>query len=750
MGYIIVKPDTVNRIGNMNPIAYRTTGLAIKTVENLSKARVKLHGTENIPKGSLIFVINHFTRLETFLMPYYLFKQVKLPIWSLATSELFVGAFGRYLESVGAVSTSNPDRDRLIVRTLLANEAGWIVFPEGRMVKSKKIVEKGRYMISYAGGKHPPHTGAAFLALRTEFYRQRLLQLSHSAPQELDRLLPLFNLATTDQISRLGTFIVPVNITYYPLRARMNILNQIAQYMVDRVPDRVTEELMTEGAMLISGVDIDIRFGEPIDIAPFLYKRAILDDLRSTNAYNFDDPLPCLKTMRHAALKIMKRYMDGIYAMTTVNHDHIFASLLKQSPSNTIDLQNFRKRAFLIIAQGTGGPPVPLHHSLMTNQSHLLLEDSFNKLADFLSVAEEKGVLERTGGTIRRDRSKLSKIFDLSRARIDNPIAVIANEVAPLVRLQKKISRLAWQPGFLLRRKLVRYFLQNAHREFESDYRRYYLEDESKPMSIGRPVLLRGRSRRIGVVLSHGYMAAPAEVRTLADYLAARGYWVFTPRLRGHGTAPEDLARRSYQDWIHSMEEGYLLMRNLCRKVVLGGFSTGAGLALELASRTSGMGDVIGVFAVSTPLRLQYMASKLAPVVDTWNKIMEKVHLGDAKREFVENQPENPHINYRRNPISGVRELERLMGILEPKLADVQVPALVIQSSRDPVVNPNGSMRVFELLGSEDKRYEVFNYPRHGILLGEGSHQVHRVIGSFIEQLALEPAMPVETATEKN
>ena len=59
-------------------------------------------------------------------------------------------------------------------------------------------------------------------------------------------------------------------------------------------------------------------------------------------------------------------------------------------------------------------------------------------------------------------------------------------------------------------------------------------------------------------------------------------------------------------------------------------------------------------------------------------------------------------------------------------------------------------MRVFELLGSEDKRYEVFNYPRHGILLGEGSHQVHRVIGSFIEQLALEPAMPVETATEKN
>jgi esterase/lipase/1-acyl-sn-glycerol-3-phosphate acyltransferase len=734
----------------MNPIAYRTTGLAIKTLENLSKARVKLHDTENIPKGSLIFVINHFTRLETFLMPYYIFKLMRLPIWSLASSEFFGGAFGHYLESVGAVSTDRPDRDRLIVRTLLANEAHWIIFPEGRMVKSKKIVEKGRYMISYAGGKHPPHTGAAFLALRTEFYRQRLLQLAHSAPDELSRLLPLFNLAVTDQISRQGTFIVPVNITYYPLRARMNILNQIARHLVEGLPAGITEELMTEGAMLISGVDIDICFGKPIDIAPYLKKRSIRDDLRSTRSYDFDDPLPCLKTMHHAALKIMKRYMDAIYAMTTVNHDHIFASLLKHSPRNTIDLRNFRKRAFLAIARGPGENPVHLHHSLMINQSHLLLEDSFNKLADFLSVAEEKGVLERDGATIRRHRSKISKIFDYTRARIDNPIAVIANEVEPLVRLQKRISRLAWLPGFILRRKLVRYFRENARREFEADYRQYYLEDESKPMDIGRPMLFRGRSRNVGVVLSHGYMAAPAEVRTLAEYLARKGYWVFTPRLRGHGTSPEDLAQRTFQDWIYSMEEGYLLMRNLCRKVILGGFSTGAALALELASRTAQMRDVLGVFAVSTPLRLQYLASRFAPVVDTWNKIMGRVHLDDAKREFVENQPENPHINYFRNPISGVRELERLMAHLEPKLTAVEAPALVVQSNGDPVVNPNGSMRVFELLGSVDKRYEVFSFQRHGILLGEGSHQVHRVIGDFIDRLATTSPVRTSAAPESN
>ena len=213
-------------------------------------------------------------------------------------------------------------------------------------------------------------------------------------------------------------------------------------------------------------------------------------------------------------------------------------------------------------------------------------------------------------------------------------------------------------PGFWVRRKIVRYLLQREKSEFEADYRRFARQGESQDLQVGMPFLVKGRSRAIGVVLIHGYLAAPLEVREAADYLGGRGVWVYAPRLKGHGTSPEDLARRTYADWVKSVETGYGVLRNICRRVVVGGFSTGAGLALEFTSRLK---EVAGVFAVCPPLQLQIFSSRFAPAVDTWNRLMNRVRLDGAKVEFVENNSENPHINYLRNPIAGVRELERLM-----------------------------------------------------------------------------------------
>jgi esterase/lipase/1-acyl-sn-glycerol-3-phosphate acyltransferase len=716
----------------MNPFAYRTTGLAIKTLAGLSKANIRIHEKENIPDGSVVFVVNHFTRIETLLIPYHIHKLVKVPVWSLADYQFFEGALGAILEKVGAVSTKNPHRDLLIIKSLLTGEANWIIFPEGRMVKSKKIVEKGRFMISYAGGKHPPHTGAATLALRAEFYRQRLRILLDEFPDEAQRLMDRFQIDALEPVLNDNTYIVPVNVTYYPLRAHENFLSKLATRWMDNVSDCMLDEIMTEGSMLMSGVDMDIRFGEPIEIKQFMRQSSIKRDVSSRRSIGFDDPIPSIRVMRKSALKIMQHYMAAIYSMTTVNHDHLFASMLKMIPFKTFNAYDLRRRIFLAASDHLQKTGVYLHEDLLLDQIHLLVDDAFNKFKDFINVAEKKGVLKKKGEMLIKDRSKFISAFDFNRIRIDNPIAVMANEVEPLIPLQRRIRRMAWLPGFWIRKKIAKNLMKRAANEFEQDYKTYYIEGESKKKDVGRPLLVKGSSKDMGVLLVHGYMATPFEVKGLAEYLGRKGLWVYAPRLKGHGTSPEDLAIRSYTDWVSAVERGYAIMSHLCRQVVVGGFSAGALLALDLAARVK---NIKGVFAVCPSMRLQDFSSKFVPAVDVWNRLMRKVRLDGAKMEFVENQPENPHINYFRNPVSGVLELERLMDAVDDKLSDIRMPALVVQSLGDPVVRPSGSRRAFDRIGSEDKSYILFSFDRHGILLGKDSGKVYKAIWNFTKEL---------------
>jgi esterase/lipase/1-acyl-sn-glycerol-3-phosphate acyltransferase len=716
----------------MNRFAYRTTGLAIKAISNLSKARIHLHSEENIPGGSIIFVINHFTRLETVLLPYLIHRLTRVPVWSLADAELFNGRLSRFLEQMGAVSTKNPDRDRLIVKTLLDGAANWIIFPEGGMVKNMKVMERGRFMISWAAGKRPPHTGAATLGIRTEFYRERMRYMSARDPLECDRLMQLFKIDAIEPVLKRSTHILPVNLTYYPVRARDNILIDIARRLVDELPERLLEELMTEGSMLLSGVDIDVRFGNPIPVSESLKRGAIAQDIRSSSRFDFDDPLTSRNVMRREALALMNRYMTAIYSMTTVNHDHLFASLLKHTPFGRIDRADLCRRAFLLATRLQETKALHLHRRLAGDQLHLLTDDRHGIAADFIALALEKGNLKQGDGHYIKNRRSFSSPYRFHRARIDNPVDVMANAAVPLRELQRKVRRIAWMPSFWVRRRVRGHLLREALKEFEADYQNYHVPNESKPEEVGRPFLVPGRRNALGVVLCHGYMAAPLEVKGLADHLGRLGYWVYAPRLRGHGTSPEDLATRSYQDWVQSVDRGYAIISSICRTVVAGGFSTGAGLALDLAARVKGLA---GVFAISAPVRLKDFNARFAPAVDAWNRLMEMAGRSGAKMEFVENRPENPHINYLRNPVSGVREIERLMDDLEPRLNGIEIPALVVQSSEDPVVDPRGSEKIFKHLGGRDKKYVVFSLKRHGILIGERAEMVYQAVGEFLQHL---------------
>jgi len=714
----------------MNRFAYLAAGQAIRMLSGLSKAEVILHGTENVPQGSIIFVINHFTRIETILMPFHIFELTKVPVWSLADGRLFDGAFAGYLDSIGIVSTKDPQRDLLIVKTLLTGEANWIFYPEGQMVKDKKIVDGARYIISSAGGKRPPHTGAAVLALRAEFYRQRLARMAEANPGEASRLMELFRIDSIEPVLARKTWIVPVNITYYPLRAHENALSWLVTHMVKDLSPLAREEMLTEGTMLLSGVDIDIRFGAPIAVTECLECSPIDLDIFSKSRIDFNDPISSRRKMRQVAVKNMRQYMAAIYSMTTVNHDHLFSSMLRLLPFAKINEDNLKRRVFLVTIENLEEMGVHLHRSLRTSQLSLLTDDRFNKYQDFINLAVEKKIVKKKGDSLIRNAALFSSPFDFSRARIDNPVAVIANEVIPLQQLQRKIRTIAWLPPFQLRHRISDFLLAKGETDFAADYETFFNAVESKTKEVGAPLLIKGRSRHLGVVLMHGFLAAPLEMKELAQYLGRQGIWVYVPRLKGHGTSSADLATRTYQDWVESVDEGYAVMSNICQRVVVGGFSFGGGLSLDIAARVP---MVAGVFAVCPPMRIHDISSKLAPAMGLWNQLMDLAHYDMAKKEFLEISLEHPQINYARLPVASISEMERFMAFLEPKLATIKTPALIVQSRGDPVVNPNGSKGLFERLGSKEKKYLLFDLNRHGILMGEGAAKVHAAIAEFIE-----------------
>lgn len=716
----------------MNYSAYLATGQMIALMQSFSKIKVRVHGQESIPGGSIIFVVNHFTRIETLLLPYHIYTHTNVPVWSLADHSFFEGPLSRFLQKVGAVSTRNPDRDRLIVKTLLTGETNWIIFPEGHMVKDKEAATKPSMFGLHRGRLRSAHTGAATLALRTEFYRKRLNYMLTENPAEAERLMKMFQIENMMPILTETTWIVPINLTYYPLRAEENVLSTLADKFAGNISDRLREELLTEGTMFFEGVDIDIRFGKAIPVAESLTSSRVKHDMFSLRQINFDDQLPSLQAMRREATSLMHRFMDDIYSMTTVNHDHLFASLLRALPFNKISEDDFKRRVFLLTDLVPDKTLVFCHQSLEIAQVALLTDDRYHKYRDFLELARETGVVRCDHGFLIRNSANLSAGSEFHRIRIDNPLGVAANEVRPLSGLKRQVRLLAWLPEILVRHKVVDVLQRQADDQYESDYLSFHRHNDSKERNVGAPLLLKGSSRRLGVVLVHGFLASPREMLELATYLHGKGFWVYCVRLRGHGTSPEDLVTRSWSDWIESVDLGYAMLSSICKQVVVGGFSFGGGLALDSAARIS---KLAGVFAVSPPFRLQDLSARFASAVTTWNRLMDTIHWHGAAKEYVEHSSERPLINYSRVPIAALLELERFMKDLEPRLKDIKAPTLVVQAHGDPVVNSEGTALIYNKIGAKQKQYVPFNFKRHGILSGEGSEKVHEAIAAFIVKL---------------
>ncbi len=692
-------------------------------VKKLSGANVTISG-EELPKAPVLFLANHFTRFETFAVPYLLFSQYKRIARSLADDTVFVGWLGGYLHLVGSISTKNKARDCIIVDDFLSGRADWIIYPEGHMVKNKRITfDNGEFCIHTAMREGPVHTGAAMLALKAELMRQKVRETDDD--EKIQRFCSIHAVDRKKINEDLALNIVPLSITYYPVRPGENRLLLRLDKWFNLRGTRLFEELEIEMNLLMHA-NMHLHFGKAIPAKQYL------DQYFEEHSGTLDDESFINRLFESQRRVVINEAMEKVYGNMQINFDHIFIlslvtmPTLKVCPSylKTLIYKNARELARL---EGLN-----LHPELKNELFKLILDKKYAPFISAIKLAKRQRILyQDSEGDYLFDRHLLEQEYDFNKIRVKNTLQVILNEI----KWQKKIVELANRNATY---KEVELRADNfAHLQnvdwalYEKEYLTYHDGRAPGKEDVGAPRVFYDPANTTGLVFSHGYMAAPAEGKKLAQYLFERGINVYLPRLRGHGTDPEALKHVSADDWVVDFERAFTAMRQVCDKVFIGGFSTGGLLALLHAAQY----DTDGVVAINSALKLNNLqVSYIVPTLQAFNEMIAHLH-AKGIREWVENKSENPDINYDRHPLSSIAQMEKVMKRVDKSLEQITEPILVLQGDTDPVVNPKSARLIYRRVHSSMKKLIILPRKNHIIVTGTGEEEVFETVHRFINDV---------------
>lgn len=224
----------------------------------------------------------------------------------------------------------------------------------------------------------------------------------------------------------------------------------------------------------------------------------------------------------------------------------------------------------------------------------------------------------------------------------------------------------------------------------------------------------------IGILLCHGFNGTPQSVQDVGIELMKQGFTVYAPRLKGHGTDPEDFRCSTHRCWYKSVIEGIDRLRESCRTVIVVGQSMGGTLALKAA--LEGRADAIVTInaALSVPGYACHASDAECRFIDE-----------DAPDILAENVYE---IVYDRVPTRAIRELLSLIDEVRPQVGSVNVPTYVIHSAVDNVVPPSDSIWLFDQLQGT-KEYAVLPNSYHVATMDHDWKHLSKLITTFCEQV---------------
>jgi esterase/lipase len=717
------------------------------SVRKVLGVKMKLHAETQVQQGD-IFLFNHFSRFETFIPQFLIYEQTGAFSCAIASGEFFQQdtVLARYLRQVGVFPH---DHDRLfsLLTTQILRGRKVIIFPEGSMIKDHRVIDdKGNYGIysRMTGQRRKQHTGAAVLAQGVEAVKIIIRHAYHEKDhKQLVWWKEQLRLDSLDQLLTSAlkpTLIVPANITFYPIHTSENLLLKAVEFFTNSLSLRQTEELLIEGNIMLKNTDMDIRMGKPLE--PFEHKffgshyllQQVLDKVKSVDDVFTLRAKPenwqqrCLgHYFKKAANATRDQYMEEIYLNVTINLSHLASTLivyLIKHGQQQIERQRFSTTLYIAVKHLQNNTKINLHRSLLNPIDYSeLISGTSTRFESFISEAKNTGLIAEYK-TRYHLLPKLLEEHDFDSIRLENSIVVYANEAKPISVVHETMIQALAECDKVDQQELAAWHFEDECRDFSWEHHAYnkpaYDDINAHETASADPMPFfldphDDKDNGVGVLLIHGLLASPAELRDYGEHLVQQGYTVMGIRLKGHGSSPYALQNQTWQDWYNSVVRGYNIIKAHCKRIFVTGFSTGGALALKLASEH--FPEIIGVNAVAVPIKFINPAFMLVPLLHGTNKLVDWISSFEGVKSFIENATEHPAINYRHVPVKCLYELRLLIGSMDDFLPLCTVPVLVLQGDNDPVVSFKSAKDVMNKLTCKNKQLKMITSIRHGILM---------------------------------
>jgi esterase/lipase len=222
------------------------------------------------------------------------------------------------------------------------------------------------------------------------------------------------------------------------------------------------------------------------------------------------------------------------------------------------------------------------------------------------------------------------------------------------------------------------------------------------------------------IVSFHGFSTSRQDMAPLVDEIAADfGANLFHTRLRGHGRGGAAMVDGSVNHWLNDANEALEIGRKLGDSVILIGNSTGATAATWLASIKTNT-DIVAIILLSPNFSPADPKTRLL----LWPWGQQLAELVNGKERYWE--PHNQwHGQYwaHKYPTKAVLPVLGLVKLVnDADLEDIQIPTMMIYSSKDKVISVPALKQAFSRLPSVKNQLIEFNDtqdPSFHILAGD-------------------------------